>query len=270
MRPIRSCIFVLLAACGGATAASRPAAEPVVFGSLDAALSGSQRNEGESARDPHRHPSETLAFFGVTPSSRVVELWPGGGWYTALLAPLVHDDGALSVVAADNQYLGRFRDRMASRPDVFDRVELVVIQPADGTELSFGPDGSADVVLTFRNFHNWMTGSYEDEVMAAAFRVLRPGGVLGVVEHHAPDGTDRETMVRTGYVTEQTIVETATAAGFTLQERSDINANPNDDHDHPEGVWSLPPAYRGGDEGRAEFAAIGESDRMTLRFVKPE
>ncbi|MCZ7682648.1 MAG: methyltransferase domain-containing protein [Sandaracinaceae bacterium] len=262
-----------LLGCGGAQAAPEVAtssAEASPFGSIDAALSGAHRSEEDRARDGHRHPRETLEFFGVGPSSRVLELWPGRGWYTAILAPLVHDDGQLRVVAADNRYLQGFRDTLAAQPSIFDRVELVVIQPADGSELSFGPDGSADVVLTFRNYHGWMNEQYEDEVLAAAFRVLRPGGVLGVVEHRAAAPTDRETVQRTGYVAEQTIIEAAQAAGFVLDERSEINANPADTRDHPNGVWSLPPTLRGGDEDRERFVAIGESDRMTLRFRRPE
>lgn len=267
---LRISLSLLLVACGGAATPSdtTPSAEPVAFGSIDAALSGSHRSDPE--RDRYRHPRETLAFFGVTPSSRVVELWPGGGWYTAILAPLVHDQGHLRAVAAENRYLQGFRDFVAARPDLYDRVELVTIQPANGSALSFGEDGSADVVLTFRNFHNWMSGDYEDEVLAAAFRALRPGGVLGVVEHRASEGTDRARMIETGYVTEALVIETAQAAGFVLEERSELNANAADDHDHPNGVWSLPPVLRGGDEGREGFLAIGESDRMTLRFRKPE
>ncbi len=271
---------LFLAACGGSTPAaetpptsteSAASGSPVEFGSIDAAIAGSHRPDDQRARDQYRHPRETLAFFGVEPGSRVVELWPGGqGWYTAILAPLVHDDGHLTVVAPDNRYLPTFRETLASQPAIYDRVELVTVEPADGTVPSFGPDGSADVVLTFRNFHNWMRDSYEDELLTAAFRVLRPGGVLGVVEHRGPDGMDREAMQRTGYVPEQTLIEAAQAAGFTLEERSEINANPADTHDHPEGVWSLPPSLRGGDVDRDRYVAIGESDRMTLRFRKPE
>ncbi len=267
-------LVLLLAGCGGASAArstttpastEAPSADP-----LEAAVSAAHRSEEQRARDRHRHPQETLAFFGVQPSSRVVELWPGGGWYTAILGPLLREEGHLTAVAARNRYLERFQQFIAAGPELYDRVELVEIEPADGAELSFGPDGSADVLLTFRNYHNWMSGSYEDEVLAAAFRVLRPGGVLGVVEHRGEPGMDREAMTRTGYVPEDVIIQAAQAAGFVLDERSEVNANPADDHDHPNGVWSLLPALRGGDEGREEFTAIGESDRMTLRFRRPE
>ncbi|HEY8430247.1 MAG TPA: methyltransferase domain-containing protein [Sandaracinaceae bacterium] len=269
-----SVLFAL--GCGGAdssstesvvsaTAGDETAADP-----FEAVLAGAHRSEEDRARDRYRHPRETLEFFGVTPSSRVVELWPGRGWYTAVLAPLLRESGHLTAVAPDNRYLEGYREVLSAHPDVYDRVELVVVQPQDGAELSFGPDGSADVVLTFRNFHGFMNGNYEDEVLAAAFRVLKPGGVLGVVEHRAAAPTDRETVERTGYVAEQTVIEAAQAAGFVLDERSEINANPADTRDHPHGVWSLPPTLRGGDVDRDRYLEIGESDRMTLRFRKPE
>lgn len=270
-RPIL--LVALLAGCGASgPTPTTPTVEPnePVADPLATVIRGEHRSDEHRARDAHRHPHETLSFFGVQPTSRVVELWPGAGWYTAILAPLVREEGQLTAVAARNQYLPRFHEFVASRPDLYDRIELVEIEPADGTELTFGPDGSADVVLTFRNFHGWMNNAYEDEVLAAAFRVLRPGGVLGIVEHRGQPGMSREDTERTGYVPEEAVIAAAQQAGFVLDERSEINANPADDHDHPHGVWSLPPTLRGGDEDREAFEAIGESDRMTLRFRRPE
>jgi predicted methyltransferase len=264
---------LLLAGCGGASASGTTPTTPSAEATADplrAAIDAPHRTEEMRARDRYRHPYETLSFFGVQPTSRVVELWPGGGWYTSILGPYLREEGHLTAVAARNRYLQGFLDFVAANPELYDQVEVVQIEPADGTPLSFGPDGSADFVLTFRNYHSWMNGSYEDEVLAAAFRVLRPGGVLGIVEHRGEPGMDREAMTRTGYVPEDVVIAAAEAAGFVLDERSEINANPADDHDHPNGVWSLPPALRGGDEGREEFLAIGESDRMTLRFRRPE
>lgn len=264
---------LVLAGCGGTTPASTTtpvAAEAPAPDPMRAAVEGSHRSEEHRARDAHRHPYETLSFFGVEPTSRVVELWPGGGWYTAILGPLLREEGSLTAVAARNSYLQRFRDFVGASPERYDRVEVVEVEPADGAELSFGPEGSADVVLTFRNYHNWMNGSYEDEVLAAAFRVLRPGGVLGVVEHRGAPGMARADMIRSGYVPEDVVIQAAQAAGFVLDERAEINANPQDTRDHPHGVWSLPPALRGGDEGRERYVALGESDRMTLRFRRPE
>jgi predicted methyltransferase len=247
-----------------------PPAAPVSveFGSIDAALAGAHRSEENRARDRWRHPKETLAFFGVQPGQTVIELWPGGGgWYTEVLAPLLHDDGQLVAVAADNQYLANYRAVLARHPNIYDRVELRVVNPPDS--ISFGPDASADVVLTFRNVHNWNENGYAEAMFAAAFRVLKPGGTYGVVDHRAPEGSPAAADPESGYITEARVIELATAAGFVLEERSEVNANPNDTHDHPEGVWTLPPTLRLGEQDRERYVAIGESDRMTLRFRKP-
>jgi predicted methyltransferase len=260
-------LSALLASCGGASTPARTVVN-VEFGSIDAALAGEHRSEANRARDRYRHPRETLAFFGIEPGMRVAELWPGGGWYTEVLAPLLHDDGQLTAVAAEGRFLQPYRDFLAAHPELYDRVEVATVTPPDN--VSFGEEGAFDAVLTFRNFHNWVQGDFEDAVVQAAFRVLRPGGVFGVVEHRGDPALDREGIKRTGYVPEQFIIEAATRAGFVLEERSEINANPNDDHDHPEGVWTLPPVLRLGDQDREQYVAIGESDRMTLRFRKPE
>ncbi len=274
---VLSCALAF-AACAGQTPAP---AEPVPsetpagdtsssvnHGSIDAALAGDHRSEANRARDVYRHPKETLAFFGVEPGKRVVELWPGRGWYTEILAPLLHDEGALVAVAPDNKYLVGFREVVAARPDVFGRVELMVVNPPDS--LSMGEDGSADVVLTFRNVHNWLGSGYADAVMQAAFKVLKPGGVLGVVEHRGKPGLSAEQIKTSGYMPEDMVIALATKAGFVLDERSEINANPKDTTEYEKGVWTLPPALALGDQDRDKYLAIGESDRMTLRFKKPE
>jgi len=230
----------------------------------------------DRARDVYRHPAETLAFFGLRPDMHVVELAPGRGWYTRVLGPILREQGSLSVATFDPESPVEYRrgsarallEQLPQQREVLGDVTVTVLDTPSRIEL--GPDGSADMVLTFRNYHGWMGDGAERAVLDAAFRVLRPGGVLGIVEHRARPGTDRETSTRTGYVPEQTVIETAEAAGFRLDARSEINANPNDTTDHPEGVWSLPPSLRGGDVDRERYLAIGESDRMTLRFVKPE
>jgi len=268
---LMSAVF-LLAACGGGStpAAENPAsaesAAPV-FGSIDAAIGGAHRSAANRARDVYRHPAETLAFFGVSGGQQVIELWPGKGWYSEILAPVLHDHGALTVAAPDNQFLTKYREMLGTRPDVYGNVQVLVVTPPDA--ITLGADESADVVLTFRNVHNWMGGGFADAMQAAVFKVLKPGGVYGVVEHRGAPGMTDEQIKKTGYVPEETVIALVTKAGFVLEERSEINANPKDEKDHPEGVWTLPPVYKLGDRDRAKYAQIGESDRMTLRFRKP-
>jgi predicted methyltransferase len=249
---------------------------------LRAALGGAARTEEERARDGFRHPRETLEFFGLRGDMHVVELWAPDGFYTAILAPLLRDRGALTVTFLDpngdfpalleqpkkwqTQASRRYVERLQKSPEVYDRVVRAVMKPP---AFSFGPDGSADLVVTFRNVHNWIPEGYEGAVFAAAFRVLKPGGVLGVVEHRGRPGMTRKQIEDTGYVPEEQITGLATTAGFRLVDRSEINANPKDTKDYPEGVWTLPPFYARKDVDRAKYAAIGESDRMTLKFVKP-
>jgi predicted methyltransferase len=198
----------------------------------------------------------------------VIELWPGGGWYTEILAPLLHEQGSLSAVVPTGKYLPPYQEFLASRPAVYDRVQLIEVNPP-GQPLSFGTDGAADVVLTFRNVHGWVTGGYAKQVHEAAFKALKPGGVFGVVEHRAQRGISAEESAKTGYISEDAEIALASAAGFVLEEKSEINANLRDTKDYPNGVWSLPPVLRGGDVDKDKYLAIGESDRMTLRFRKP-
>ena len=268
----------LLGGCGGATSqeggttvdGASHATLSVETGSIEAALAGPQRADENRARDPFRHPGETLAFFGLRPEMRVVEMGPGGGWYTEILAPVLRDHGHLVVAVADpatSTYTQTLVAKMEANPEIYDQVEQVVFEPP--THMSLGADGSADMVLTFRSTHNWISDGHAQAIYDAMFRVLRPGGVLGVVQHRADEGADAAETAPHGYVPEAALIELATNAGFVLEERSEINANPNDDHDHPEGVWTLPPRLRLGDQDREQWIAIGESDRMTLRFRKP-
>lgn len=268
---------VLLAAALLATpalAAAEPA--PATVAKLERAIDSPLRTPESRARDAQRHPRETLLFFGLEPGMRVLELWPGGGWYTEILAELLAPDGQLVVTNSDpagpadrpaTRYAKALADRLAGDPARFGAVEVVVVDPP--AKLELGASGSFDAVLTFRNNHSWINGGYHDAVYAEAFRVLKPGGVLGVVQHRAKEGADPGTSAKTGYVPEAFVIEAAERAGFALDGRSEINANPKDTKDHPEGVWTLPPSLRLGDRDRAKYEAIGESDRMTLRFVKP-
>ena len=270
---IPTLMLLLALGCGGTETAAgddETSGAEVESGSIAAAIAGSHRLEENRARDGDRHPAETLAFFGLEPGMTVVEMAPGGGWYTEILAPTLRGSGKLFAAIPDpdeSEYGERFITFLGTHPEVYSEIETVIFSPPERTSL--GPDGSADMVLTFRSTHGWINRGQADDVYAAMFKVLKPGGVLGVVQHRADEGADPAVTSENGYVPQAYVVGLAEAAGFVLEEASEINANPADDHDHPEGVWTLPPSLRLGDEGRAEYEAIGESDRMTLRFRKP-
>lgn len=239
---------------------------------LEEALAGDHRSEENRARDRFRNPKETLLFFGLEPHMTVVELAPGAGWYSEVLAPVLREEGQLVAAIPDPEgpaakYAKRFLDRIEDDPEVFDRVETVILQAPE--QVTLGPDGSADMVVTFRSTHSWIKRDQADDVYAAAYRVLKPGGVLGVVQHRAPEGADVTETAEDGYVPEASVIAVAERAGFELVERSDINANPKDDRDHPSGVWSLLPNLRVDEEEQDRYREIGESDRMTLKFRKP-
>ena len=249
---------LVLAAAAGAQA---QAADP-----LKAAVAADNRLVGNVARDAWRHPYETLSFFGIKPTDTVVELSPGGGWYTEILAPYLREGGLL--YAADGGS-ARFKAKMESM-GVYAKVKITTFDAAKGL-LDIAPAGSADAVLTFRNVHNWMSlgDGKAQAVFDAAFKALKPGGVLGVEEHRLPASRAQDPKAPTGYVHEAVVIQFAEKAGFKLAGRSEVNANPKDTADHPDGVWTLPPTYALKDKDRAKYQAIGESDRMTLKFVKP-
>lgn len=241
---------------------------------LTAILAGEHRTPGHTDRDAARHPVETLTFFGITPTMTVVEVGAGGGWYTELLAPLLAAKGKLIVAgpATDgpkdkmSSVYGRRLDLfLAKSPELYGKVERTSVNP-DAIELA--PAGSADLVIAMREMHNWQRNGKLDAYLAAIHAALKDGGIFGVEQHRGKEGTRGEDTAEGGYLAEAWVIEKVTAAGFELVEKSEINANPKDTKDHPDGVWALPPTYRHGDTDKAKYTAIGESDRMTLKFKK--
>jgi predicted methyltransferase len=243
--------------------------------SLRAAIGSDQRTATNVARDRYRHPYETLAFFGVEPDDTVVEIWPGGGWYTEILAPYLASGGGRLYAVAPDWGRGGITRLKEAKPDIYGSIELADF-PAFDANAARVPDGSADVVLTFRNVHNWRMGyrrddkqDYAPEAFRQIYAMLKPGGVLGIVDHRLPESADAERERTSGYIKTSTIRQLAEAAGFRFVGASDVNANPKDTADWPNGVWTLPPSLALKDQDRDKYVGIGESDRMTLKFVKP-
>lgn len=239
-------------------------------------LAGDHRSAENRARDKYRHPVETLGFFGLQPDTAVVEIWPGGGWYTEIIAPYVREKGKFIAAGFDpeseiefiRQGAARYQAKLAEHPELYDRVEQAILMPPD--KLNFVPPESVDLILTFRSIHNWLPRGNEDEILAAMFKALKPGGVLGVVEHRGIPSVAQDPEAKTGYVNQQYAIDLIEKAGFMLNGSSEINANPADTKDHPEGVWTLPPTLRLKEQGKDTYLGIGESDRFTLRFIKPD
>ena len=255
---------------------SPPVSDAATLALIDRTLAGDHRAAANRARDVYRHPKETLAFFGLRQDMTVMEVWPGGGgWYTEIIAPVLRDRGRYLAAGwdpkTDSKYmqdgLKAFAAKLAARPDLYGKATVTALQHPN--EMQPVPAGSVDMVLTFRNLHNWMARDAAAPMIAAMYAALKPGGILGIVEHRAPATIPQDPRARSGYVREDHVIALAGAAGFELLGRSEINTNPKDTKDHPQGVWSLPPTYREGDANRERYAAIGESDRLTLRFRKP-
>ncbi|MGZ3401917.1 MAG: class I SAM-dependent methyltransferase [Phenylobacterium sp.] len=267
---------VALSACSGAR--PRGAIPPK---SLETAVAGAWRVPADRARDPWRHPLESLRFWGLRPGATVVEFWPGAGWYTDIIAPYLAATGGRFVAVGlqpgdpEGQSLDlAYRRRLEASPGLYGKVAFTAFGPTSGP---VAPAGSADLVLFLRNLHNWMAASLAEKAFREAFAALKPGGVLGVEEHRADPATVPDVLATSGYVPQAYVVQLGQEAGFTLAAASEINANPKDDRNHPFGVWTLPPVRRSSLRGQppdpnfdhAKYDAIGESDRMTLKFVKP-
>jgi predicted methyltransferase len=242
-------------------------------------LAGSHRSDANRARDAYRHPLKTLEFFGVKPGQSVIEITPAPGWYTEVLAPLLQSNGEYTAALVSNTGLSEkgvefntkrmaaFKEKLQADPVHYKNVKIVeFVNKAP----MLGPDNSADVVLTFRNVHNWVSNETYEAMFKAMFAVLKPGGVLGVVDHRAGKKQDLKAALENGYLPEEFVIEKLQKAGFKLEAKSKVNNNPKDTKDYAEGVWTLPPVLTLKDKDKAKYMAIGESDRFTLRFVKPK
>ncbi len=238
-------------------------------------VDGEHRSDASKARDPYRHPVATLSFFGIKDDMTVVEISPGGGWYTEILAPFLKDRGTFYAAGYDpdssqaffQRSAKRFKEKMQS-DEVYSQVNITVLAPPK--KIHIAPEGSADMVLTFRNIHNWMSSGTADDVYQAMYSALKPGGILAVVEHRANPQIPQDPQAGSGYVRQDYAIKLAEKAGFKFVASSEINANPKDSKDHPKGVWTLPPSLALQDKDRDKYLVIGESDRFTLKFVKPE
>jgi predicted methyltransferase len=268
-------------ALAGCAPARKPMKSPI---SLSRAVAGNWRSAADQARDIWRHPLESLQFWDLKSDSTVVEFWPGAGWDTEILAPYLAANGGKLYAAdlqpkkpddpASRQVVNAYLQKLGRNPDLYGDVEVTAFGPTSGP---VAPAGSADLVLFLRNLHNWMAAGIAEKAFHDAFEALKPGGVLGVEEHRAVPGTTPDILAADGYVLQTLVVQMGQEAGFVFEAASEINANPLDTKDHPFGVWTLPPVRRTSPRGQppnptfdqTKFDAIGESDRMTLRFRKP-
>ena len=264
----------LLAAAGLIASCVSTGGRETTATALDLILAGNQRPAADRSRDPYRHPKDTLLFFGIRPRTRVLEIWPESGWYTAIIAPLVQAKGRYiaGVMAPDpgSRFLtargADYRRLLSSRPGAYGAVKVATF-PLDGADAV--PPGSVDMVLSFRNLHEWMALGHAQQALATIYRALAPGGVFGVVDNRGDPAVPQDPMAKNGYVGQDYAIRLIEAAGFRLVATSEVNANPKDTKNYPCGVWALPPDYRLGNIDRARYEAIGESDRFTLKFIKP-
>ncbi len=249
-------------------------AYPNGHAAIAAILASKLRAPANVARDKQRHPQETLDFFGVQPNMTVIDIGPGEGWYTEILAPALAKKGKYLATGGDPNgppdtrgtfYAQRFRSFMETSPELYGKGETIVI---DGKAPHLPQEGTVDMVLIMRGVHGMVNGGTWEKWLKEITKSLKPNGVLGIEEHRAKADADPKEAAKNGYVPEKFVIDTATAAGLTLDRKAEMNANPKDTKDYAEGVWTLPPTFELGDKDHEKYAAIGESDRMTLRFVK--
>jgi predicted methyltransferase len=260
-------VLATLAMCAGAMAAAPDSA-------LTAAVADTSRSTNFVARDSARHPAAELAFFGIRPTMTVVELWPGGGYWTEILGPYLAGGGGTYYAslepagsAESDQTNARWHTRVTSLKSRIGTVHETTLGPG---HFEIAPAGSADLILTFRNLHNWMDGGYADKALAACFGALKPGGILGIEEHRGRNDKEQDPKAANGYVREDYAIALVQKAGFVLAGKSEINANPKDTKDWVDGVWTLPPTLSQGEKDRAKYLAVGEADNFVLKFRKPQ
>jgi len=272
MKILASVLLVLFtAACKSGDKRETQAVKPMPV-TIEEAVASSYRTPENTQRDQYRRPVETLNFFGLKPEMTVIEISPGAGWYMEVLAPLMNANGqyiAAAPPSSAGEYMKKLNEKTAQwlgrHPEIKARAKVIDFAPPADLAL----DQPADMILTFRNVHNWAANGFDQAAFNTFFKALKPGGILGVVEHRAPAKSKRDPKAKSGYMREADVIQLAKRAGFKLEAKSEINANPKDTRNHPEGVWTLPPVLRLGDKDREKYLAIGESDRMTLKFVKP-
>ncbi|AQS89708.1 methyltransferase [Gluconobacter albidus] len=233
---------------------------------LNQAIQSTSRDERFVARDPVRHPLEELQFFGLRPDTNVVEIWPGGGYWTQILGPYLHDKGTYTLALGPEDKPGSaFSKMLAAHPALEGSFRTTQF---DAGHLDFAPADSADLVLTFRNLHNWMEAGNAPQMLAAIHRVLKPGGIFGVEDHRGHTTAPQDPSAKDGYVRQSYAIGLIEKAGFRLVGSSEINANPKDTANWPKGVWTLPPTFALKDRDHAKYAAIGEGDNFVLKFEK--
>jgi len=266
----RRWLFVLSFLCIGPIAALAQSAHDAA---LERAITAPQRNPDFVKRDQLRHPLEELEFFGIKPTDTVVEIWPGGGYWTEILAPYLHDHGAYYLALPQGGAFGNperavtaVEQKLAANPAVYGKIMTVDFNK-DHYQLA--PAGSVDLVLTFRNYHDWMASGWGEAALAAFYQALKPGGVLGFEDHRGLNNIPQDPLAKSGYVRQDYMIDMAKKAGFELVASSEMNANPRDTKDYPRGVWTLPPTFALGAQDREKYVAIGEGDNFVLKFAKP-
>jgi predicted methyltransferase len=266
----RALLFVSLAACSTLSVAadSKSPADPA----LAAAVASPARKPTAVARDPARHPVEELAFFGLKPNQTVVELWPGGGYWTDILGPYLAPAGTYYVALPapgdkeEDESVKRWRARVAEEGGRLGHIHETILGKGHA---DIAPAGSADLVLTFRNLHNWVEGGFAEEALASCFKALKPGGILGIEDHRGRNDIPQDPKVASGYLRQDYTIALVKKAGFEFDGSSEVNANPKDTKDWVDGVWTLPPTLSQGEKDRARYVAIGEADNFVLKFRKP-
>jgi predicted methyltransferase len=253
-----------------------PPAQAFQAPNLENLSNGAQRSDENKARNKYRHPVETLNFFGLKPEMTVVEIWPSKGWYSEIIAPYVNEKGqyyaAVPVIKNDEEFnqsgVQYLQDKFGANPELYKNAKIVTMTLPKKHDMA--PAGSADMVLTFRNLHNWMNNGTTTVMLKAAYRALKPGGVFGVIDHRGDSLKPQDPKASMGYVNQEYAIKLIEKAGFKLVDASEINANSRDTKDYPKGVWTLPPTLMLKDQDQAKYLRIGESDRFTLKFIKPK